>query len=201
MQEQNTIQTDNPQAPRESPTKQSADGFQGQCEQTTASFWRRFWELAGLAFAGAIVLSLGISAAAQNRGTEAGLKGTWVVLVQQRDCQTGVALGDPFGSLVTFASDGTMTETTSNPMFYPSERGPGHGLWSKAGDHKYRASSAAFVTTNGVLSSTQTITETIEMGNDPSHFLTTKAQVQFLNPDDGTLLRSGCATAVGKRFQ
>jgi hypothetical protein len=201
VQEQNTIQTDRQQAPRASTTKQSADGFQGQREQTTASrFWRRFWELAELAFAGSIVLSLGISAAAQNRGTEAGLKGTWVVLVQQRDCQTGVALGDPFRSLVTFANDGTMTETTSNPMFYPSERGPGHGLWSKAGDRKYRASSAAFVTTNGVLSSTQTITETIEMGNDPNHFQTTKAQVQFFNPD-GTLLRSGCATAVGKRFQ
>ncbi len=128
------------------------------------------------------------------------LKGTWTVQVQQRDCQSGVALGEPFRSLLTFDAGGTMTETTSNPMFYPSERGPGHGVWNRTSRHQYSASTVALITLNGALTLSQTITQTIEMGSDPDTFQTTKAQVQFFNPD-GTLIRSGCATAVGTRFK
>lgn len=201
MQKQNVPTADMQQAPWTLPAEQSADGFPNQRQQTNVSrFWRRFWAWAALAFAGALVLSLGTSAIAQNRGTDAGLRGTWVVEVQQQDCQTGAALGDPFRSLLTFARGGTMTETTSNPMFYPSERGPGHGVWSRTGDHKYRASSVALITLNGALTGSQTITQTIEMGNNPDMFQTTNAQVQFFAPD-GTFLRGGCATASGTRFQ
>ena len=38
----------------------------------------------------------------------------------QINCQTHAPLGPPFLSLLTFNSEGTMTETTSNPHFYPS---------------------------------------------------------------------------------
>ena len=59
-----------------------------------------------------------------------GLVATWVVQVTQRDCASGAPLGVPFYSLLTFNEGGTMTETTANPMFFPAERGPGHGVWS-----------------------------------------------------------------------
>ena len=139
------------------------------------------------------------------------LEGTWSVQVTQRDCSTGAPLGVPFLSLLTFAHGGTMTETTSNPMFYPAVRGPGHGVWQhlngnggpKGGpdgdEHHYQASSIALITVNGVLTQEQIIRQTIQMGNNPNLFQTTAASVEFYTPA-GTLVRKGCATAQGTRF-
>jgi hypothetical protein len=132
------------------------------------------------------------------------LEGTWSVQVTQRDCSTGAPLGVPFLSLLTFAHGGTMTETTSNPMFYPAVRGPGHGVWQRNGgrdtdDRRYQASSLALVTVNGVLTQEQIIRQNIQMGNNPNTFQTTSASVEFYTPA-GTLVRKGCATAQGTRF-
>lgn len=136
----------------------------------------------------------------------AALEGTWVVQVTQRDCSSGAPLGVPFYSLLTFNEGGTMTETTANAMFYPAERGPGHGVWSHvtgggygdAGD-RYQAKSLALITANGVLTQEQIIRQNIQMGNNPNTFQTTSASVEFYQPD-GTLIRKGCATAQGTRF-
>jgi hypothetical protein len=98
------------------------------------------------------------------------LKGTWTVEVTQTNCQTGAALGAPFLSLLTFDSGGTMTETTSNPHFYPAARGPGHGVWSYLGGRSFRASSLAFITSNGALAELQTITQKIDVGSNADSF-------------------------------
>ena len=63
-----------------------------------------------------------------------------------------------------------MTETTSNPMIYPSERGPGHGVWRQTSRHRYSAFTIALITLNGALTTLQTITQTIEIGDDPANF-------------------------------
>lgn len=154
-----------------------------------------------LAMVGALFVALGSTATAQKTltGTRK-VQGTWTVTVQTRDCQTGVALGNPFLSLLTFADGGTMTETTSNPNFYPNDRGPGHGVWFATGWNSYNASSTAFITSSGQLVETQVITQSIAMDDDPDTFQTVKASVQFFDPN-GNLLRSGCATAVGQRFK
>lgn len=131
---------------------------------------------------------------------ERGLEGTWVVEVSLHNCQTGVAVGAPFLSYLTFARGGTMTETTSNSMFYPADRGPGHGVWSASGHHTYRAASTAFITLNGALVKTQTITQTIVLAKGGDTFSETNAGVQFFSPG-GTLLQAGCANAVGTRFE
>ncbi len=154
-----------------------------------------------LAIAGILVLSLVSSAAARPSAAAAQkLQGSWTVTVQQVDCTTGVALGNPFLSMLTFNLGGTMTETTSNPMFYPSDRGPGHGVWITTGRNAYEATSTAFVTVNGALTATQVITQTITITDNPDQFETTKASVQFFSPS-GTLLVSGCATASGQRIK
>jgi hypothetical protein len=127
------------------------------------------------------------------------LEGTWVVTVTQQACPNGPAIAPPFKSLLTFNAGGTMTETTDNPMFFPALRGPGHGVWSHTGRHTYSADTMAFVTVNGVLAKTQKISQTIEIGDNPDHFTTAAASVQFFDPT-GTLLVSGCATATGQRF-
>jgi hypothetical protein len=136
-----------------------------------------------------------------------GLEGTWSVKVTQHDCSTGAPLGVPFLSLLTFARGGTMTETTSNPMFSPAVRGPGHGVWQRLNrnggqdgdDRHYQASSIALITLNGVLTQEQIIRQTIQMGSNPNLPQTTAASVEFYTPA-GTLVRKGCATAQGTRF-
>ena len=125
------------------------------------------------------------------------LEGTWTVQVTQVDCQSGNPLGNPFQSLLTFGRGGTLTETTSNPNFFPAERGPGHGVWAYK-QPAYSAASTAFITSNGALVKTQTITQNIQLGNGDQ--LTSAATVQFFDPS-GNLLGSGCATATGRRFK
>jgi hypothetical protein len=165
-----------------------------------SAYWKA---LAVLAVGAAMLLTVRRGAAAHSDDWDRDgrtLAGTWVVTVTQHACPNGPAIAPPFQSLLTFDRGGTMTETTSNPMFFPALRGPGHGVWSHTGRHTYSADSLAFVTVNGVLAKTQKISQTIEMGDDPNQFTTTAASVQFFDPA-GNLLVSGCATATGQRFE
>lgn len=129
------------------------------------------------------------------------LEGTWITQVTLVDCQTHQAVAAPFISMGTFARGGTFIETTSSPLFFPAQRGPGHGAWIRTGHHAYKASSMALITLNGTLVRIQTIVQTIEM-KSPDEIVTTSATVQFANPD-GTPIPSpaGCATAVHTRFE
>ncbi|MEP6939843.1 MAG: hypothetical protein ABI846_08765 [Rudaea sp.] len=129
-----------------------------------------------------------------------GLEGTWQTQVALHDCQSGAAIGVPFYSLLTFADGGTLVETTANALFFPAIRGPGHGVWSRT-QHKrqFQAASLAFVTMNGALVKTQKISQTIVLEPGGDGFTTPKADIQFFDPA-GNLVATGCATAVGVRF-
>ena len=70
----------------------------------------------GLALAGACAITT--FAGASTPDTESafygrGLVGTWQVKVTLQNCSTGVQIGMPFDSLLTFADGGTLTETRS----------------------------------------------------------------------------------------
>lgn len=155
--------------------------------------------MALLAFAGVMGMASTHSAMGQSdRGARA-LEGTWLVQVSQQDCNSGEPVGRPFQSLLTFAQGGTMTETTSNPAFFPAVRTAGHGVWKHAGRQTYKASTTAFITLNGALARIQTINQTIEVLTEDS-LRTTEASVTFYRPD-GTVLASGCAAATGQRIE
>jgi hypothetical protein len=128
----------------------------------------------------------------------ASIEGTWRVTVQLQDCTSGNPLGAPFPSLVTLARGGTQTETTANPNFYPAERSSGHGSWSIAGRDTYQAASTAFITLNGQLAKTQTITQRIQLDRRTDTW-NSAAVVQFFDPS-GNLVASGCAGATAVRF-
>lgn len=149
-------------------------------------------------------LSIVPYAAALQTGTEpedegAALVGTWTVQVTRQDCQTHAPLGPPFLSLLTFNLAGTLTETTSNPQFGVTMRGPGHGAWKRTGGGNYKALSAAFVTTNGDLISTQYLTQYIHL-TGPDDYIVPSSSVRFVSPA-GVVLSTGCAVAVGKRLE
>jgi hypothetical protein len=102
--------------------------------------------------------------------------------------------------MLTFSRGGTLLETTANPMFFPAVRGPGHGVWSHANDRTFKAVSVAFITLNGALAKTQTIRQTIKMGDDPDTFKTSSATVLIVPAGGGPNI-SGCASAIGTRIK
>jgi hypothetical protein len=186
------------------PSRNVIDRYPVQIEKGEISMSSTFAKFSlVLAAAGALILSSGHRVAAGGDDWESSarkLEGTWQVHVTLQNCATHVNLGPPFLSLLTFAHGGTMTETTSNAMFFPAERGPGHGVWHYTGDHKFNAASLAMITLNGALVKTQKISQTIEIGDNPDEFTVPDASVQFFD-STGKPLVTGCATATGQRFE
>lgn len=131
------------------------------------------------------------------------LTGTWRAVVTPTDCATGMPLKS-FPSMLSFAHDGTMTETTASPAFQPGQRSPGHGVWEFTGQNSYRAVSEAYIhfttTPNppvpGFARGLQRITMTIQVTQDQ---FTNEATAEFFD-EDGNLVISQCVTATGQRM-
>jgi len=167
----------------------------------------RFRKLAIVGVCGAAVLSLGQSRpqADQSDPLAAKLEGTWRVSVRLRNCDSGTTM-PPFQSLLTFARGGTLTGTTSSPDFLPGQRSADHGVWSPAGGHAFRAVEEAFIlfdspsrpNRRGLRSGTQRINQTIELKND-DEFTSSASTVYF--DTSGTMVATGCASAVGRRLK
>jgi hypothetical protein len=163
--------------------------------------------LAVAAIAGMLVLpSAGTALAGdEDRPASRALTGTWLVQVQQRICATQAPLGDAFYSLLTFASGGTMSGTTSAPAFAPGQRTGDFGVWSYGGRRTFSAVSEAFLladstsTPPGLKRGLQRIAQTITSPEDDPDTFSSVAKVEFFDTN-GRLLRSGCATAAGQRF-
>src|SRR3954447_6362821 len=149
-----------------------------------------------LAFASVLSLSWVQPMNAREPGGERGkLIGTWFTNVTLRDCGSNQELGF-FPSLGTFASGGTLTDTTAG--FSPALRSPGHGTWEQTGRNKYNSISLAFLfSPAGVWTGTQRITQDIEIKNNR---FTSTAAVRFFDTA-GNLTRKGCATAIASRVE
>jgi hypothetical protein len=148
-----------------------------------------------------LLLARGMEARAEDGEREARkIVGSWTFEITQQNCETGEPVGKPFLSLLTFGSGGTLVETTENPMFFPAVRGPGHGRWEYDGSRKFHAVFQAFITLNGELAKTQTVRQTLELGDDPNALTTPSASIEFV-PADGGPAVTGCATARAKRIQ
>jgi hypothetical protein len=160
------------------------------------------------AVSGMLVLgSVGTALATREARPEShALKGTWLVEVQQRICTTEAPLGAQFYALLTFAGGGTMSGTTSSPLFAPGQRTGDFGVWSFSGHRTFSAVSEAFLladsasTPPGLKRGLQRIAQTITIPkNDPNTF-NSVATVEFFDTNSNLLI-SGCATATGQRFE
>jgi hypothetical protein len=155
-------------------------------------------------------------ASAQSGASEQGLGGAWNVLVTVRDCASQAPLGPPFPSLVSFHRGGTLTESPGNQTFAPGQRTDGHGEWEHQGGGTYlqrviallRFSSAANLpgtpgfnpalpVTPGFQAGWQTITHTVEQTSADEF---TSAGTNAFFDASGQQYRTGCSTAVGRRF-
>jgi len=149
-----------------------------------------------------VALALPAIALAQSEEAAAGMVGTWRVQVSLINCSTGQAVGPTFSSLLTFARGGTLTGTTRNPAFQPGQRTSDFGVWHQTGSRTYSADSEAFIlftssTPPVFVAGTQRIVQSITLSGDSfdSVAITTFHDVA------GNLVTSGCAHAVGKRYE
>jgi hypothetical protein len=133
----------------------------------------------------------------QSRSHAKRLEGTWLTQVTIRDCHTGDVVRE-FPALNTFAPGGTLIDTTA--AVGPALRSPGHGVWAQTGRRRFRAFSLAFLFNPANLwTGTQTVTQAIEIGDDPDE-LTSTATSQIFDTNRN-LLNTFCSTAVARRIE
>ncbi len=160
------------------------------------------------AVAATVALAMTQFAAADAHGLNlraATLVGTWRVQVTTYNCATGVE-NPAFPAYLTFGTDGTLVETTANPGFVAGQRSPGHGSWERTGPNSWHAVSEAFLLFSsvahgpfpGFAQGLQRLEQSIEFtGRDR---ISSEATVAFLDAA-GTVTLTGCARAVGTRFE
>lgn len=145
------------------------------------------------------------AAAAQPSGSEGRtIEGTWYVQVIPRICATGEPVPgvSPVNALVTFHTGGTLSETAGGTGFAPGQRSPGHGAWRHEAGQTFsqRFTTLINFTTvpNVQEAGWQTVTQSVELLDRDT--LSSSGTNAFYRAD-GTLYRSGCSTATGRRFE
>ncbi len=158
--------------------------------------------------AAALVLGSGAIGLAQSEksASKRGLEGTWFVQVTLRNCATNAALAT-FNSLATFHRGGTLSESTSAPVFAIGQRSSGHGNWTAEGRHTYNQRMINLINfdtlasppmTPGFFAGWSTVLHTITL-IDLDH-ATSSGTNEFYKAD-GTQYRTGCSTAEFTRFE
>ncbi len=128
------------------------------------------------------------------------IQGVWRTVVTPRNCQTGDAILTLAG-LFTFNQGGTMSEYGIGPGSSPALRSPGNGVWQR--EHGWQDYSFAFTyyryNASGVLLGSQRVTAALELGASGDEFAS-RSVIEILDVTD-SVIGTGCATAVGTRFE
>ena len=124
------------------------------------------------------------------------LEGSWSSQATFRNCRTGAAVSPSFSAMTTFMQGGTMQEFgVASGLF----RGPGHGVWRYEGGLNYSSSFQFFrFNTDGTYSERVVVRQQIEFRPGNSYIATSR--IEFYDTT-GNLLRRGCATGTGTRFE
>jgi hypothetical protein len=137
--------------------------------------------------------------------SNAKLAGTWRVQVTTYNCSTLVE-GQPFNSFLTFGSEGTLVEVTSNPAFLPAQRSAGHGYWERTGRNFYHMVSEAFIQFSSdarppvppFKRGVQRLDGGLEMTGRNS--FSVDSTITFFD-EAGAVALAGCARAEGERME
>jgi len=171
-----------------------------------------------VAVTGALLLMAGGVGRAQSEDSSSrnGLSGTWLVQITLRNCANQAPLGT-FNSILSFHRGGTLSESTTSPVFAIGQRSPGHGNWASEGPRIYSERMVNLINFDtaanlpgtpgfnpslpvspGFFAGWAIISHTIEL-SDENHG--TSAGSNEFYKADGTLYRSGCSTTVSTRFE
>jgi hypothetical protein len=130
-----------------------------------------------------------------------GLVGTWRVQLTPVYCPgvTTGTLAPQFQGLVSFAGDGTLTNTFTNSLFgYDT---PGHGYWWKTGEDTYKDVVELLIVdppaTSPYVSGTQKYFGSITLVDE--HELKAQVVSEYFNSSD-TLYLTKCTDVVGTRL-
>ena len=124
------------------------------------------------------------------------IEGVWRTQITPRDCQTGEPLL-PFTpqGLITYHKGGTMSETSD-----AASRGPGHGVWNRKNRRRYDASFVfQLFNPDGTFAGTQKVTQNLRLDASGNRW-EDNATFQIFDASDNVIV-TGCATAVGTRFE
>jgi len=128
------------------------------------------------------------------------IRGVWRTVVTPRNCQTGDAILTLAG-LFTFNQGGTMSEYGIGPGSSPALRSPGHGVWQR--EHGWQDYSFTFTyyryNASGAFLGSQKVTAALELGASGDEFAS-RSVIEILDANDH-VVGTGCATAVGTRFE
>jgi hypothetical protein len=133
------------------------------------------------------------------------IEGVWLLQVQRRDCQTGNPIGPAGHGLLTFASGGTISETTAPPagpapLPTPFFRSPGHGVWQRLNWEKYTAAIInQRLNADGTFAGWTRLRATFQLRENGNE-ITSTGSFEFIDPS-GNAAPPGCSTSTGTRFE
>jgi len=137
---------------------------------------------------------------AASTASERSIRGVWRTAVTPRNCQTGDAILT-FSGQFTFNQGGTMSEYGIPPGSSPALRSPGHGVWQR--EQGWQDYSFAFTyyryNASGLFLGSQRVRATLELAPSGDEFAS-RSLVETLDVNDA-VIGTGCATAVGTRFE
>lgn len=124
------------------------------------------------------------------------LEGSWTASVTFRNCRTGAALSPAFASMNTYIQGGTMQEFgVASGLF----RSPAHGVWNYAGGFTFLNSYQFFrFNPDGTYFERVVVRKQLELHQE--NVFNATSSIEFYDTN-GNLLRRGCATETGTRFQ
>ena len=185
---------------------------------THANRKRQFYRLAVLTGLSAMLVTASGKPvrADDDEGSKRRLIGVWVVRVTLRNCDTNAPMGS-FGSIVAFHRGGTITESTGSLAFQLGQRTEGHGVWRHLDEHTFSQhvlglilfdsppnlpGTGTFDPTQpispGFSAGWQTISQRVRLTGADS--FESSGTTEFFD-SNGQSYRTGCATAVGQRFE
>jgi len=129
------------------------------------------------------------------------IEGVWRTQITPIDCQTGTPLL-PFTpqGLITYHKGGTMSETSDGAPRGPASRGPGHGVWNRRNRRHYDGSFVfQLFNPDGSFAGTQKVTQNLRLNASGDRW-EDNATFQIFDANDNVIV-TGCATAVGTRFE
>jgi hypothetical protein len=154
-----------------------------------------------------VIVSLSLAAnpvsADDGEPSQPQLEGAWRVEVTLRsyapDCATAAIIGvglNPFPSLNTFHSGGTMSEIGTR--FSPSNRTPGHGVWRRRSNRNFEYNSEFFIFDfNGLLVATMEIRADLKLAPRAETF---EGVWRLVRTDVSGNEAPFCATVIGERI-
>jgi hypothetical protein len=188
-------------------------------EQQMTTTWTKQGKraLVFLGLAGAIAAAApALEAQSNQAGGGRSLTGAWMVQVTLRNCSTQAAMGT-FSSLVSFHRGGTLSESAGSLGFAAGQRSAGHGAWTllRGGQYLQRMvglilfDSAANLpgtpgfdptrpVSPGFRAGWQTVTHTIRMIDADN--IESAGTNEFFD-SLAQSYRTGCSSAVGRRFE